>query len=836
VIGPSNLPHSCDAPAPLRGSSPNLVGRGTRIFLQSSIAVATLLFASLPAGAQGTLVRPRITQRVDENRLAVLQGHIHPLARPQFDQGPVDPALKLERISLMFQPTAEQQAALDSLLLQQQDPSSPNFHKWLTPEEYGGRFGVSQSDLDKVVAWLQGQGFAVVETARSRNWVAFTGTAAQVQSALYTEIHNYSLNGQTYFANAGEPAVPSAFASMVLGFRGLNNFPLKPRGLKSREANIPAHPNFTSEISGSHFLAPDDFATIYDLKPLYSSGIDGTGQKIAVVGQTNIVPADIATFRSRSGLPANSPQLILVQGSTDPGVVPNEVPEASLDIEWSGAVAPKATIIYVYSKNGAFDSLAYAIEQNFAPVISISYGACESNFTANDALVGLAQQANTQGITIVAASGDSGAADCDSPKINPALKGLAVDFPASLPYVTGVGGTEFAEGNGMYWDTANNSNNGSARSYIPETTWNDTPSSPGLAAGGGGVSKLFAKPVWQAGTGIPNDPNDKFRHVPDISVNASPAHDGYLVCTQVQASTANPLPNPPPPLTSGCQNGFRISSTNPNLSVYGGTSFGAPTFAGIVALINQKTGSAGQGNVNPILYPLAGSAPSAFHDVTTGNNSVPCSQGTPDCPNGGTIGFNATPGYDMATGLGSFDATNMVNSWSSGTTSPSLSASPTMQTVTAGSSATFQINNASSTAFALTCSGVPTGASCGAVSVGGNSTAALVISTTSRSAALPPLPQNGRPYSGQRPGMVIALLALSALSWLATRRRCTSTLIPASALILLLALCASGCGGSGSGTGKLFNPNGTPAGTYTITVNGTSGSTNRSTTVTLQVN
>jgi subtilase family serine protease len=828
-ISLSNLAHSYGAPATLQGSFPNLASRRTRVLFQSSIAVAALLFASLPAGAQGTLVRPRITQRVDENRLAVLQGHTHPLARPQFDQGPVDPALKLERISLMFQPTAEQQAALDSLLPQQQDPSSPNFHKWLTPEEYGGRFGVSQSDLDKVVAWLQGQGFAVVETARSRNWVAFTGTAAQVQSALYTEIHQYSLNGQTYFANAGEPAVPSAFASMVLGFRGLNNFPVKPRGLKSREANIPAQPNFTSDLSGNHFLAPDDFATIYDLKPLYSSGIDGTGQRIAVMGQTNIVLADITTFRSRSGLPANPPQLVLVQGSTDPGVKDGDVQEASLDIEWSGAVAPKATIIYVYSSN-AFNSLQYAIGQNIAPVVSISYGDCEKNWMPNEisSLVSLAQQANTQGITIVAASGDAGAADCDgTPNTNPAVQGLTVDVPASLANVTGIGGTEFTEGNGTYWKPTNDPNtSGSALSYIPETTWNDTPTSTGLAAGGGGASKLFPKPVWQTGAGVPND---NARHVPDLSVNASPGHDGYLICTQVHD------PTPTDPLKSGCQNGFRISMSNMNLTVYGGTSFGAPTFAGIVALINQKTGSAGQGNVNPILYPLAASAPSAFHDIGTGNNNVPCKQGTPDCPNGGTIGFSAGTGYDMATGLGSFDATNMVNLWSFGGTSR-LSASPTMLTVTAGALATFQINNASSITFALTCSGLPTGAGCGAASVGGNSTAPLMVSTTSRSAALPPLPQKGPPYSGQRLWMVIALLALSALSLLAARWRRTSALVPAGALLLVLATCVSGCGGSGSGTGKLSNPNGTPAGSYTINVTGTSGSTTQSTTITLQVN
>jgi hypothetical protein len=253
-------------------------------------------------------------------------------------------------------------------------------------------------------------------------------------------------------------------------------------------------------------------------------------------------------------------------------------------------------------------------------------------------------------------------------------------------------------------------------------------------------------------------------------------------------------------------------------------------------LVNQKTSSTGQGNVNLVLYPLAASAPSAFHDTTTGNNSVPCLQGKPDCPNGGNIGFSAGTGYDLATGLGSFDATNMVNLWSFSATSP-LSASPKMQTVAAGASATFQITNASGITFALTCSGLPTpGASCAAASVGGNSTASLVISTTSRSAALPPLPQKGQPYSGQRPGMVIAVLALSALSLLAARWRRAFALVPASALLLLLATGVSGCGGSGSPSGKASNPNGTPAGTYTITVNGTSGSTTQSTTITLQVN
>lgn len=590
---------------------------------------------------------------------------MHPLARPQYDQGKVDPSFQLERITMMFQPTATQQADLDALLASQQNSTSPNFHKWLTPEQYGERFGIVLSDLKKVTAWLQAQGFAIVEVPPSRNSIVFNGTAAQVESALHSEIHNYIANGKKFYANSSEPSVPAALAGVVLGFRGLNNFPLKPRSLKSFGSSV--QPNFTSGSTGNHFLSPGDFATIYDLNPLYggSPAIDGTGQKIAIVGQSNIKPSDIATFRSLSSLPANVPTVTLVPGSTDPGIVDGDVVEASLDIEWAGAVAKNATIEYVYSTD-AFASLLYAIQQNLAPVVSVSYGACEATFSSSDfsVLVAMAQQANAQGITIVSASGDGGATDCDGDNgTYPAILGLNVDVLASLPYVTGVGGTEFNDGNGVYWQaTTVPPPNGtdivnSALSYIPEIAWNDSLIQGSLAAGGGGASSFFAKPSWQTGTGVPND---GARDVPDVSLNASTAHVSYLVCTQTHLT-------PTAALTSSCQNGFR--NTDGSLTLFGGTSFGAPAFAGVLALVNQKTASSGQGNVNYILYPLAASSPTAFHDITTGDNTSPCALFSQDCLDGNPIGFSTGLGYDQATGLGSVDATNLVNTWSSISTS-----------------------------------------------------------------------------------------------------------------------------------------------------------------------
>jgi hypothetical protein len=650
--------------------------------------VGLALIAPLASFAQSNSVPERIAAQINESSLTTLRGNTHPLARPQFDQGRVDPALKMERITMMFQRTVAQKADLEALLAAQQNPASPSFHRWLTPAQFGERFGIAQTDLQKVTAWLQARGLNVVETPDSKNFIVFEGTAAQVESALHTEMHAYATSDTKFYSNSSEPSAPAELAAVVSGFRGLNNFRMKPRAVRKNPASGAPLPDFTSSISGNNFVAPGDFAKIYDLNPLYgaSPAIDGTGQKIVIVGQSNIVPADIAAFRTASGLPANAAVVTLVPSSTDPGVLSGtgDEQESSIDIEWAGAVAKNATVDFVYSGNGVNDALQYAVSQNFAPVISISYGNCEAMnpLSEVESLVSIAQQANSQGITIVSSVGDGGATDCDSDLGNyPAILGLNVDVPASLPYVTGVGGTEFDEGTATstYWLAATSKTDAltSAISYIPEKVWNDSSATNGLSAGGGGASTLFAKPTWQTGTGVPTD---GARDVPDMSLNASSTHDPYLVCVQF-------IPSKSSTFTSSCLNGtFRYSDTT--LQAYGGTSFGAPTFAGILALVNQKTASAGQGNVNYILYPLAASTASAFHDITTGDNKSPCIVGTQDCTPGGSIGFLAIAGYDRATGLGSIDAANLVNAWSSVT--PAAGSTPTLtsispMTITAGS-------------------------------------------------------------------------------------------------------------------------------------------------------
>lgn len=559
----------------------------------------------------------------------------------------------MSRVTMMFKRSDTQQTDLKTFLQEQQDRASRNYHRWLTPEEFGDRFGMSTADLNKTISYLQDQGFTIDEVPPSRNWITFSGFAKQMESAFHTQIHEFAVGGEPHYASATEPSVPRALADIVLGFRSLHNFQPKHRGI--------VKPKFTSSATGNHFLAPDDFATIYDLHNLYNTGIDGTGQEIAVMGQTDFQVQDIRTFRQLSGLPPSDPQVILVPGSKDPGVVDVEIGEADMDIEWSGAVARNASIVYVNSANGAFDSLQYTIGHNVAPVISISYGDCEVNWSASDidTVVALAQQANAQGMTIVAPAGDGGAADCDSDFSGRlfARQGLSVDLPGSLPYVTSVGGTQFNElgtvwstdqtfGNifrkapPVYWNSSNDGGNGSAVSYIPEAAWNTTLVDGMLSSTGGGRSGVFPKPDWQLANGVPND---NARDVPDVSFSASSDHDGYLICS-----------------VGSCVNGYR--APDGTLNIGGGTSIGAPVFAGIIALINQITNSR-QGNINPALYQLSVIAPDAFHDIIQGGNQVPCRAQTSDCPSSGFLGYAAGPGYDLATGLGSVDAWKLLTAW-----------------------------------------------------------------------------------------------------------------------------------------------------------------------------
>jgi uncharacterized protein (TIGR03437 family) len=576
------------------------------------------------------------------------------------DLGSADAALTLTG-TIGIAPSAAQQAELDALLTRQQDPASSDYHRWLTPEAFGTRFGAAQSDIDKITGWLAAQGITVLDVAPSRNAIRYRAPVRAAESAFRTSIHRYRVNGEEHFANATEPSLPAAIAPLIANIGGLHDFRMRPMAR--------VQPAYTSG-SGNHYLAPSDLATVYNLKPLYAAGYDGTGQKIAIVGQTQIDLADNQGFRAAYGLPAADPQVMLVPNLHDPGVSSSDLDEANLDIEWSGAAAPRATILYVYSAN-VEDAATYAVTSNLAPIMSMSYGLCEQDTRSVGLTVmrSVAQQAVAQGMTWVTASGDNGAADCfgDGGRNDTAL---AVDAPGSIPEVTSVGGTVLTEGAGTFWNAANDTALASALSWIPESVWNDSAIGGRPSSGGGGASVFFSKPDWQTGLGVPAD---GARDVPDVSFASSPQHDGYL---------------------------FYSGSRKPG--VVGGTSAASPVFAGILAIVNhyqtstgiQKT--PGLGNVNPRLYAMAQSAPGAFHDVTAGNNIVtPCGSQTRNC--GATpVGYNAGPGYDLASGLGSIDAFNFVTLFpttaAAGKTPVTISASASASQLTALDSVTFNVS------------------------------------------------------------------------------------------------------------------------------------------------
>jgi subtilase family serine protease len=621
------------------------------------------------------------------------------------DDGPVEEQKALARMLLILSPTAENEEELKKLLDQQQNPNSANYHRWLTPEEFGTRFGVADADVQAVRGWLEQMGFTVGAIAKSKRWLEFGGSSRQVETAFHTQLRYYSGGGKKYLANASDMAIPDAVSRVSRGVVSLNNFEKRPPrkifgGIAGRTAQgqkTLLQPNLTASGTAGNFyyLAPGDFSTIYNTKPLLSVGIDGTGVAIAVIGQSQIVLSDVQTFRQIFELKSNDPNIIV--SGPDPGIAaPTDLQESMLDVQWAGAVAPGATIDLVIA--GATDTTsgvdlaaAYAIDNQIAPILTYTYGSCEQALgsSGNAFYQALWQQAAAEGITVLVAAGDNGSAGCDASSAGlPATQGLGVNGAASTPYNLAVGGTQFA-GNGneaTYWSPSNGADFSSALGYIPEAAWNEScdssqptsatncffqNSSSEMLAGAGGASTLYTKPAWQTGAGVPAD---GMRDVPDVAIAAASGHGEFVYCLKSDQIA--------------CQiTGNQVVG----LTLVGGTSAATPSMAGILALVEQKNGIF-QGQANYTLYKLAqtnscdssqqttpGTSNSCvFYDATAGNNQVPCAGGTAGCnsaqsgTNGFMSGYSAGPGYDLATGLGSVNATNLAAAWSSVTFAGSL--------------------------------------------------------------------------------------------------------------------------------------------------------------------
>jgi trimeric autotransporter adhesin len=688
------------------------------------------LFLSLRLIAQSPQVMPRIAGPVDERSLVVLTGNVPSIARAEFDRGEASASTQLSHVRLVLARSSQQQAALDTYDAQLQDKSSPNYHKWLTPEQFGKLYGPADSDIAAIVAWLQSHGMQVDPVRPARGNISFSGSVTQIQEMLHISIHAFDIRGEQFLSNTSNPSIPAALVPVISGVARLNTLKPKPQhvmgqmgvydsasrrlqaasqsALRGPRANLTTGTGAASTL----YLVPGDAATIYNtpnavLNANFPSGTSytGTGVTIGIGGDAIIDPATVASYRQRFLGDTKQPTVINVDGVTAVG----DQDEAYLDLEIAGGLAPGADLVF-YTASGVDVAIDQMLNDNAVDIFNLSFGACELDLTTGDnqLINSWWQQAASFGIAVTVSTGDDGSAACDNNNTQmTASSGLLVSGFASTPYNIAVGGTDFGPLLSSFSTYANPSTNNSAATfyrtalkYIPEWTWNDSTTvnttisanvpfvdtangnATNINGASGGKSTCsvntttyttqenqgtctsgYSKPAWQRGAGVPND---SARDLPDISLMSGAGGDAaaWLVCTDDQGMVGGAT------VTADCS-----TQTDGHFYFFGfgGTSTSAPAFAGILALVQQKTGSR-LGQAAQDLYNLYNGAHTAaiFHDVTIGNISVPCTNPSPNCSkntagNYFLTGYDTTAGYDLATGMGSVDVNQLITYWGTGT-------------------------------------------------------------------------------------------------------------------------------------------------------------------------
>jgi beta-glucosidase len=731
-----------------------------------TLALVGAIIASTQGWAQGHVLdkgaqtasaaaSPRIAQTIDDSVTTTLRGNVHPLAGLTYDQGPAPPTLTMNHLHLVLRRSPAQEAALDSYLASTQSRNSANYHKWLTPEKFGALYGPSEEDIEKLTAWLEKHSLTVNFVAKGRTIIDFSGPVARIGDAFHVAIHSYRTDDLTFVGNTDDPQIPTAFANVVAGISRLNTVPSMPMSVSGAAGMYDVksgrlvllqagelQPEFTNLNNDSLVVTASDAATIYNspnlkYNPNYStSGLtyDGTGATIGIIGRTAIDPTIVTNYRGKFLGDAKPP---IISNFDGVGEVPDDEFESYLDNEVSAALAPGATI-HFYTEGeadgGVIQAAILAIEDNTIDVLSLSYLECEPNLgsSGNQLLASIWQQAAAQGITIAVAAGDTGSAGCNYFKdqngalITSALGGLAVNGLASTPYNVAVGGTNFyplSSDLSKYVNTNMPGNSSTyyrtAYGYIPESSWNDSSSNnttldlnvpwtvasgnQNIFAGAGGPSTCglvssagvctpYPKPSWQTGPGVPVD---GARDLPDLSLFSGGlyGHAQWAICDSSQFTNAT---------GTHTQDCARESTGYFYFGGALGTSASAPAFAGVMALVVEKTGER-QGQAAEVLYNLAqsASASSIFNDIAIGNNAVPC---TIDASNASVClanaggydfesGFATNTGFDFATGLGSVNVTNLVNSWSSGSLFvANVEATPSATTISSTEPVTFTVS------------------------------------------------------------------------------------------------------------------------------------------------
>jgi len=750
---------------------------GLRLFMPFLLAgvffATTLSYAATAA---------RITSAVVESERTTLKGNISPMARAEFDQGAVSDSQQMTHMRVMLSRTAAQETALKQLVADQMNPSSANYHKWLTPEQMGEEFGPSADDVATVESWLQAKGFTIEYVSPARTNIRFSGDAALVESAFQTSVHQFNTGTRSFYSNTTEPQIPSALATVVSGIAHMNSIKPQPHlrslntahydpqgktlsagstsGLSSQ--GVSAQLTYSESSTNYLMLVPGDAATIYDTPNSFNANYNssvvssqtGSGVTIGIGGDGYITSTPIVNYRTKF-LGDSTTSLFNTTAYPSTDVTSRDTSdsdEAYLDMEIAGGLAPGATVKY-FASSDLTSAAEYAFDNKLVNIFSLSFGECEWDMSTSDNSVwnSLWQNAASYGIAVTVSSGDSGSAGCDNTtttnnsNTTAAEYGLQVNGLASTPYNVAVGGTDFytlENSYSTYADTTNSSSNyyRTAKSWIPEYVWNDSSVTDtylaknedwtsygskyaqyaNIVAGGGGYSNCstntttysgkntvtgnctsgYSKPLWQTGTGVSS--SISYRQIPDVSLMAGDGFDGaaWLVCTDTYNCSST--------LTYKASSGYYA---------YGGTSTAAPAFAGILALVRQYTNEE-LGNAAETLYSLYNGsyASNIYHDngAGYGNNSVPCTSGTTNCSKNTAgyyflTGYDATSGYDMATGLGSVDASYLVKYWSTGASSITTGTTTSTVTVTPSPSSISSSSSSSVTVKVAGSGSTPTG-------------------------------------------------------------------------------------------------------------------------------
>jgi subtilase family serine protease len=647
----------------------------------SAFVFVFTLASRAEANGQESQSHSLITHRIDESKLVTLTGNTRPEANSRNDRGPVPDNLSMEHMLLQLQHSPEQEAALNQTIEQLHNPASPSFHKWLTPQQFAARFGVSNRDAEVVSGWLKSHGFTV--NVMYPLAIDFSGTAGEVREAFGTEIHSLEVNGQPHIANMSDPKIPAALAPVVVGVVSLHDFLPHPMhtGLTRVNFNpsgslvarqLKSQFTFTEDGETAQAVVPADLATIYNFNPTFNAGISGQGQTIVVIEDTNLFStSDWTTFRSTFGLSTAFPSGSFTtvhpappsgtNNCTNPGVVVGNDFEATLDAEYASAAAPSATIELASCEDtttfGGLIAVENLLNESSTPpaVISISYGECEPGLgaTGNTAYNTTYSQAVTEGVSVFVSSGDEGAASCDADQTH-ATHGITVNGFGSTPNNVSVGGTDFGDTfagtNADFWSTTNSATFGSAESYINEIPWNDSCASSLIAKIEGSASGLAfcntttGREDFETTASGSGGPSNCATGAASTSGVASGTCKGWAK-PSYQSIVGNPsdgvrdLPDVSLFASNGVWGHFYIicysdtsgggvacTGSPSGWTGAGGTSFATPIWAGIQALVNQKAGGR-QGNPNFVYYQLASSEYGA-NGSSTCNSSNAASVGS----------------------------------------------------------------------------------------------------------------------------------------------------------------------------------------------------------------